>query len=52
MKYVSGLAEAEAAALECAHKNHPSAGVRNRAYMIILSNKGRTYALGFIFLII
>lgn len=40
MKYVSGLAGAEACTLECAHKNHPSAGVRNRAHMIILSNKG------------
>jgi len=40
MKYVSGLSEAEARTLECAHKNHPSAGVRNRAHMIILSNKG------------
>lgn len=44
MKYVSDLDEAELKTLECAHKNHPVARVRNRAHVIILSNRG--YQLG------
>ena len=40
MKYVSGPDGAELKTLECAHKNHPVAGVRNRAHVIILSGRG------------
>jgi len=40
MKYVSKLTEAELKTLEDAHKNHQTGRVRNRAHVIILSNKG------------
>lgn len=40
MKYVGDISEAELKALESAHKNHPTARVRNRAHVIILSYKG------------
>lgn len=40
MRYVSEITESELITLESAYKNHPSARVRSRAHMIILSNKG------------
>ncbi|MDM8548430.1 IS630 family transposase [Desulfobacterales bacterium HSG2] len=40
MKHVSGLDEPELKTLECAHRNHPVARVRNRAHVIILSSRG------------
>ena len=39
MKYVSELTADELITLECAHKSHPSARVRSRAHVIILSHK-------------
>lgn len=42
MKHVSGINEAKLKTSECAHKNHPAAGVRN--HVIILSD--RDYHIG------
>ena len=39
MRYVSEMTESELITIESAYKNHPSARVRIRAQMIILSNK-------------
>ncbi|QTA89371.1 helix-turn-helix domain-containing protein [Desulfonema magnum] len=40
MKNVRELTERELITLQSAHKNHPSARVRDRSHVIILSNKG------------
>jgi transposase len=40
MKYVNSLNDTESATLRSAHKNHPSARVRTRSQIILLSNQG------------